>query len=140
MRGSGEVEEVKEGWVMEEEEEHVVVILSFLHPSWVPPTLSDDGYELQFQVNHLGHFCLTNELVSELRVANARVISLSSVAHYAGHIDPVRLLHRCGLPESQYSRWGAYCDSKLANVLFAKHLAQRESPQIASNAVHPGKM
>lgn len=94
-----------------------------------------DGFELQFGVNHLGHFALTGLLMSALRSAeDARVITVASNAHRFGRIDFADLNHT-----KRYIGWEAYGQSKLANVLFAFELQRRlGSDSVRSLAAHPG--
>jgi NAD(P)-dependent dehydrogenase (short-subunit alcohol dehydrogenase family) len=94
--------------------------------------LTEDGFEVHFGINHLGHFLLTRDLAPVLSTG-ARVISLTSGMHHrANGIDfervrrPTRLI---GLAE--------YSTSKLANVLFIRELARRR-PELSTYAVHPG--
>src|SRR5947209_372684 len=80
-----------------------------------------DGFELQFGTNHLGHFALTGLLLPALRdQPGARVVTVSSNAHKRGQMrfDDLQ-------GGSRYSRWGAYAQSKLANLLFAFELDRR---------------
>ena len=97
--------------------------------------LSIDGIEMQFAVNHLSHFLLTNLLLETLKKSNsARIINVSSNAHYQGRInfDDINF-------EKRYFGWTVYCQSKLANVLFTYELADRlDSKQVTVNALHPG--
>ena len=96
---------------------------------------SEDGYELQFAVNHLAHFLLTNKLVDSM-VENApgRIINVSSMVHASGEIDFNDLQMRRG-----YNGYRAYAQSKLANVLFTYELARRlEGTGVTVNALHPG--
>jgi NAD(P)-dependent dehydrogenase (short-subunit alcohol dehydrogenase family) len=96
-----------------------------------------DGFELQFGTNHLGHFALTGLLLGLLQGReDARVVTLSSTAHKIGRInfDDLQSEHR-------YGRWRAYCQSKLANVLFARELERRlraSGSTVKSLAAHPG--
>jgi NAD(P)-dependent dehydrogenase (short-subunit alcohol dehydrogenase family) len=94
------------------------------------------GYELQFFTNHVGHFILVNGLLSQLK-ADGRVVILSSVSHKMSYRDGIQFENLSG--EKEYSPWSAYGQSKLCNMLFAKHLATRmpKSNQ-TSNSVHPG--
>ncbi|MCP3026835.1 SDR family oxidoreductase [Halobacillus sp. A5] len=97
--------------------------------------LTTDLFESQIGINHLGHFLLTNLILPELRNSeDARVINISSGAHKWGRIhfrDP-------HLSEN-YNVVKGYGQSKLANVLFTKALAEKVSSEfIAVNAVHPG--
>jgi NAD(P)-dependent dehydrogenase (short-subunit alcohol dehydrogenase family) len=97
---------------------------------------SEEGIELQFAVNHLGHFLLTNLLIPLLKAAPAgRIVNLASVAHYHGKLD-FESLTGDGGPEN-YNGLEAYARSKLANVLFTRELARRY-PEIESNCLHPG--
>ena len=96
-----------------------------------------DGFEMQFGVNHLGHFKLTGLLYDVLKkTPQSRVVTVSSYAHILGRINFDDLNS-----EKFYQRWLAYGQSKLANVLFAYEL-QRKSSQNGNNpisvAVHPG--
>ena len=96
-----------------------------------------DGFELQFGVNHLGHFALTAGLLPLLRKARAaRVVSVTSLAMRYGAITFDDLQSEAG-----YRAGVAYCQSKLAQAMFAKQL-QRESDTagwgLKSLAAHPG--
>lgn len=96
-----------------------------------------DGFELQFGTNHLGHFALTAQLIGEMDGrADARVVTVSSGAHRGGRIDFDDLNW-----DKRYSRWRAYCRSKLANLLFALELGRRlraAGSPIKSLGAHPG--
>lgn len=94
-----------------------------------------DGLEATFATNHLGHFLLTNLLLDELKAsAPARIINLTSSAHYGTEIDFDDLEG-----EKKYSGYHAYSQSKLANVLFTYQLAKRlEGTNVTANVLHPG--
>ncbi|MCB0875561.1 MAG: SDR family oxidoreductase [Solirubrobacterales bacterium] len=96
-----------------------------------------DGFELQFGTNHLGHFALTGGLIESLLASAApRVVNLSSTAHRFGRIDFDDLNS-----ERSYSRWPAYGQSKLANLLFTLELARRADAAgtaLIAAAAHPG--
>ena len=96
-----------------------------------------DGFELQFGTNHLGHFALTGRLIDDLLAAAApRVVTVSSQAHRVGRINFDDLNSERG-----YSRWPAYCQSKLANLLFTQELARRADAagaKLIAAAAHPG--
>lgn len=95
-----------------------------------------DGFELQFGVNHLGHFLLTTELIELLlKSEEARIINVSSGAHYRGKINFDSFEGEIG--HDRYNGMAAYSQSKLANVLFTKELAIRY-PNIISHSLHPG--
>lgn len=92
------------------------------------------GFEMQFGVNHLGHFLLTQLLLDMLEAApEPRVINVSSHAHYRGQLDFDNLRGE----KPGYDGLKAYMQSKLANVLFTREFARRY-PRIACNALHPG--
>ena len=99
--------------------------------------LTDEGFELQFGTNHLGHFALTALLIETMSGReDARVVNVSSGAHRMGRIDFDDLQG-----ERSYRRWGAYGQSKLANLLFAFELDRRlraAGSSIRSVAAHPG--
>ncbi|ELY58661.1 oxidoreductase [Natronolimnohabitans innermongolicus] len=107
----------------------------------IPRSETDDGFETQFGVNHLGHFALTGLVLEHLLEGTiggpaARVVTVSSGLHERGEID-FDDLHG----EERYDRWGAYAQSKLANVLFAYELERRlltAGANAKSVAVHPG--
>ncbi len=96
---------------------------------------TEDAHELQFGVNHLGHFALTGRLLPALLAAPApRVTTVSSIAHHAGGTDVVE-----GNPASSYSPQHCYGNSKLANLLFALELQRRATgTHLTSTACHPG--
>ena len=100
-------------------------------------TLTEDGIEATFAVNHLGYFLLTNLLLDLLvRSAPARVVTVASVGHRRGTIDFDDLGFERG-----YTVMRSYARSKLANVLFAAELARRlAGTGVTSNSVHPGSV
>lgn len=105
-----------------------------------PPTKTDDGYEVQFGTNHIGHFLLTKLLLPTLQktVASAnpdvRVVVLSSMGHMATPEFEVMTSTEKLLEADTWTRYGA---SKAANILFAAELARRY-PEILAVSVHPG--
>ncbi len=106
-----------------------------MHP---PRRTTANGFELQFGVNHLGHFALTGLLLPLLSNApgTARVVTVSSRYAWSGDIDFADLQS-----EDSYDRYAAYAQSKLANVLFAVELHSRLEAagiDVESVAVHPG--
>lgn len=96
-----------------------------------------DGFELQLGTNLLGHFALSARLIDRLHGrTDARVVTLSSNAHKMGRIDFEDLQSKRG-----YKRWGAYGQSKLADLMFALELDRRlraAGSTIKSVAAHPG--
>ncbi|MBC3788425.1 SDR family NAD(P)-dependent oxidoreductase [Spirosoma utsteinense] len=98
-----------------------------------------DGIEKSFYASHIGHFVLTNHLLGSLKAAGAgangpaRVISLSSAAYLGGRA--ARFFRKI----DDLSPTFAYCDDKLANLLFARELARQTAGQgVVSYSVHPG--
>lgn len=95
--------------------------------------LTEDGFEIHFGVNHLGHFALTHHLRPTFR-PGTRVVVVSSEAHRrVDGIDFDRVREKRGL----FERLSAYGESKLANILFARQLARLE-PDLNAYSVHPG--
>jgi len=103
----------------------------------IPRRTTADGFEMQLGTNHLGHFALTGLLLERLLVSDgARVVNVSSTAHRLGRMrfDDLQA-------ESSYSRWGAYGQSKLANLLFTYELDRRvraAGAGLSCLACHPG--
>jgi len=99
--------------------------------------LTENGFEMTFGVNHLGHFLLTSLLADQLRAsAPARVVVVASTAmHWAGgglDFDDLQ-------SERLYQPFVAYGRSKLANVYFARELARRMAGTgVTANSLHPG--
>nr|XP_033778210.1 dehydrogenase/reductase SDR family member 13 [Geotrypetes seraphini] len=96
-----------------------------------------DGYNPMFRVNHLGHFLLTQLLLERLKhCAPSRIVIVSSNSYFYGKIDFENLNPP---PGGLIRNIQAYADSKLANVLHARELANRlEGNNITCYAVHPG--
>ncbi len=93
-----------------------------------------DGLELQFGVNHIGHFLLTVSLLPLIQSAeNARIVVVGSGAHKIGNID----FNNIPLIKG-YSVFSAYGRAKLCNLLFTKELARRLGDTATVNCVHPG--
>jgi retinol dehydrogenase 12 len=100
---------------------------------------SVDGIEMTWALNHLNYFLLTNLLLDRIKAsAPARVVSVASDAHKGVKgIDYDDVLLDQATP--RYSPMRAYCQSKLANVLFTFELARRlEGTGVTANCVHPG--
>lgn len=102
-----------------------------------PQAQSAQGFELQWATNHLGHFLLTGLLLEQLEAAPAaRVVALSSIAHRDGRFYWRDLNHT-----EQYRPMRAYCQSKLANLVFALALDRRlkaRGSRVIALAAHPG--
>jgi NAD(P)-dependent dehydrogenase (short-subunit alcohol dehydrogenase family) len=103
----------------------------------IPYQRTREGFEMQFGVNHLGHFALTASLWPLIRkTRGSRIVNVSSAAHHFGKIR-FQDIHW----ESSYNRWGAYGMSKLANLLFTRELANRirhSGDPVTVAAAHPG--
>jgi len=98
-------------------------------------SLSVDGIEMTLALNHLAYFLLTHLLLDTLKATpSARIVNVSSDAHRKAQFDfaDPQGAHR-------YRGWRAYCQSKLANLLFTYELARRlAGTGVTANAVHPG--
>lgn len=104
----------------------------------IPPLMrTEEGFESQFGVNHLGHFLLTNLLFPVInKTKKARIVSLSSIAHKSGriHFDDPNW-------EKSYSKSDAYNQSKVACLMFAyelQHKLNDAGSTVLSVAAHPG--
>lgn len=106
----------------------------------VPEGRTEDGFELHFGVNYLGHFLLTWLLLDDLKQSGtldcfSRVVNVSSSAHRIGEIK------LNDLNSEYYSAHAAYCQSKLAQLLFSAHLQKVLSAggfPVSSYTVDPG--
>ncbi len=104
---------------------------------WTPKQVTEDGFELQFGTNHLGHFALTGLLLDHLLgVQGSRVVTVSSLGHRimaAIHFDDLQW-------ENSYNRIAAYGQAKLANLMFTYELQRRLAAKGTTIAVaaHPG--
>ena len=100
--------------------------------------LTEDGFEMQLGVNHLGHFVLTGALLPLLLTTDgSRITNMSSMGHRMGHMD----LDDPMFERRKYRRWPAYFQSKLANLLFTFELQRRLEAAGATTqalAAHPG--
>jgi protochlorophyllide reductase len=103
----------------------------------IPRQETPDGFEMQLGVNHLGHFALTGLLLDVIaKTPNARIHNVSSSANYTGTINFDDLMGK-----QNYSRWAAYGQSKLANILFTFELQKRliaAGHDTIANVSHPG--
>lgn len=102
-----------------------------------------DGFEEQFQVNHLSHFLLTHLLFPALKMAGkARVVCLASRAHLRWS-QPLNIEDISNATADTYDGWKAYGRSKTCNILFARSLAamfppSMDGPSFTFNSLHPG--
>lgn len=99
-------------------------------------TLTKEGFEMDFGVNHLGHFLLTNLLLDLIKVASpSRIVVVSSEMHFFADLK----MDDLNFENRSYSWMRAYSNSKLANLLFSNELARRLADDgVAVNSLHPG--
>ncbi|XP_054153458.1 retinol dehydrogenase 11-like [Oppia nitens] len=102
-----------------------------------PYSTTEDGFEMQFGTNHLGHFLLTLSVMSLLQSApKARIVNVSAALYVFGKIH----FENINLRNNAYTPLMGYYQSKLANILFTKELATRLGSKSSVNAysLHPG--
>lgn len=123
--------------VLNDQYGHLDLLLNNAGVMAPPRQLSPQGHELQFAVNHLGHMALTQGLLPLMASQiDARIVTVTSGAQYFGTIRWDDLNWSQG-----YDRYGAYGQSKLANVMFALELHNRlqdDNSAVKSLAAHPG--
>jgi retinol dehydrogenase-12 len=114
---------------------HIDVLINNAGGMFVNHSVSQDGYELTFAVNHLAPFLLTQLLLDTLRCASqARIVTTASHAHRGA-----TLVFADQQGTRKYSAMGAYGRSKLANILFTRALARRlEGSAVTATCLHPG--
>ena len=119
-----------------QEESHIDILINNAGIMACPQWKTEDGFEMQFGVNHLGHFLLTNLLLDRLKEApSARIINVTSSRYkLSGGLNFDDLNN-----EEDYNPYRTYCHSKLANILFTRSLAGRlEGTRVTANCLHPG--
>jgi NAD(P)-dependent dehydrogenase (short-subunit alcohol dehydrogenase family) len=98
------------------------------------PRRTSSGMDLNFAVNHLGHFLLV-ELLRDAVASNGRIITVASLAHYRARLD----LEAVADPAERIGAMASYARSKLANVLHSFALARRlAGTGVTANCLHPG--
>lgn len=114
---------------------HIDLLINNAGIMLCPKSQTEDGFEMQFGVNHLGHFLFTCLLLPRLRASEpARIVTVSSLAHQSGTINFEDLMF-----EKSYNARHAYAQSKLANILFTNELAERLKGQgVTVYSLHPG--
>eukprot|EP00057_Strongylocentrotus_purpuratus_P007318 XP_011661792.1 PREDICTED: retinol dehydrogenase 11 [Strongylocentrotus purpuratus] len=120
---------------LKKEEKSLDVLVNNAGVMMCPRWETEDGFEMQFGTNHLGHFLLTLLLLDLIKAsAPSRIVNVSSLAHQFGKINFDDIMSK-----EKYSDMDAYGQSKLANVLFTRELATRlKGSGVTSYAVHPG--
>jgi NAD(P)-dependent dehydrogenase (short-subunit alcohol dehydrogenase family) len=106
-----------------------------------PRGKTEDGFETQFGINYLGHFLLTELLLDVLKAsAPSRVVCVSSLAHAGMLKSPASIdLDDLHFEKRKYHAMAAYCQSKLAIVIYARHLAKRlDGTGVSVFSTHPG--
>ncbi|ANB14575.1 Env9p [Sugiyamaella lignohabitans] len=117
--------------------ENIDVLINNAGVMACPYSKTEDGFELQFGTNHLGHFLFTNLILKKiLSSPHPRVVNLSSMGH---GLAPI-IFGDIGFSDgATYERFHAYGQSKTANVLFSRELSRRYKSQgLVSFSVHPG--
>lgn len=116
---------------------HIDVVVNNAGVMAGPYTKTEEGIELQFGANHIGHFLLTNLLMSKILTApKPRVINISSDGH---RLSGIRFSDYNFGDGGTYDQWVAYGQSKTANILFSRALASKlGSRGLRSFSVHPG--
>lgn len=111
------------------------VLLSNAGGYFADRTLTDEGLESSFALNHLSYFLLTDLLLEKISAAPAsRIINVASDAHFNHAIEWDNMQG-----EKNYRGWNAYAQSKLCNILFTYELARRlEGSATTTNFLHPG--
>ncbi|XP_018609723.1 retinol dehydrogenase 12 isoform X2 [Scleropages formosus] len=121
--------------LINKEEKQINILINNAGIMMCPYSKTADGFEMQFGVNHLGHFLLTYLLMDLIkRSAPARIVNVSSTAHTWGaiNLDDIN-------SEKSYDAKKAYGQSKLANILYTRSLAKRlEGTGVTAYSLHPG--
>ena len=119
-----------------QEEEHINVLINNAGVMIPPYMLTEDGFELQFGVNHLGHFLLTNLLLDRIKQSTpSRIINVSALAHVHANLDFDDMMWE----KKGFKIWSSYAHSKLANIMFTRELAkQLEGTGVSTYSLHPG--
>ena len=113
---------------------HLDILINNAGIMMVPAGRTADGFELQIGTNHLGHFALTNLMLPQI---TGRIVTVTSDLHKIGKIK----VNDLNWENRTYKPLGAYCQSKLANVLFTLELQRRLTSSgsvVRAVAAHPG--
>jgi len=122
--------------ILNNELDKIDVLINNVGAIFTKRTLSTEGIEMTFALNHLSYFLFTNLLLNKIKNSNiGRIINVSSVAHLGAklNIDDIECKKNYNLG------WKAYSNSKLLNILFTYYLSQNLSKShITVNSLHPG--
>ena len=121
------------------EEGQINVLINNAGVMMTPYSKTEDGFEIQFGVNHLGHFLLTNLLLDRIKQSTpSRIVTVSSHAHrlfFSMDFDDLNW------ERTPYNTQLAYGRSKAANVMFSRELAKRlEDTGVTTYSLHPGSI
>ena len=127
-------------------EERLDILINNAGVMRCPKSRTVQGFEMQYGVNHLGHFLLTNLLLPMLRTsgckdAPSRIINVSSLGHKRGKLDfdDLNLVKQA---DADYDPRQVYCNSKLMNILFTRELTRRfhqtGDKNVVATCLHPG--
>ena len=118
-----------------EKHNHLDVLINNAGAYFAKRQISPDGLEMTFALNHMNYFYLTSLLLDVLKAsAPARIVNVSSAAHYGNTVDFDDLMR-----EKKYKGYQVYGESKLMNIYFTRELAKRlEGSGVTVNALHPG--
>lgn len=118
-----------------EQEPRLDVLVNNASVMGIEKPLTEDGLEMQMGVNHFGHFLLTLLLIDRLKASKpSRIVTVSNWCHTFVRFNKDDLNS-----EKSYNRFLAYCNSKLANVLFTTELSSRLSGSgVTATSLHPG--
>uniref|UniRef100_A0A8D9AHM5 Retinol dehydrogenase 12 n=1 Tax=Cacopsylla melanoneura TaxID=428564 RepID=A0A8D9AHM5_9HEMI len=118
-----------------DEEKYIHVLINNAGTGGAKPKITKDGLQLAMQVNHFGHFLLTNLLLGKIRdSAPSRIINVSSLAHRFNKLSLSDM--QC---EQDFDSWTVYSNSKLCNILTTLYLSKLLTDTgVTANSVHPG--
>ena len=122
---------------LREELPRVDILINNAGALFTQRAVTREGHEKTWSLNHYAYFVMTLELLPMLRLSSTpRIVSVASDAHQRGHIHWNDINLERGY---RFGGWSAYCQSKLANILFTRELSKRlGAEQIARSTLHPG--